>query len=236
MKFVINWLGQAGYIIKLSGKIICIDPYLSNIVEKFEGLKRLVPIPILPEELEADYLIITHDHLDHFDEDTIKNIKKNNIIYIGPTSCINHFKRIGINDKQLKLLNRGDDILPINGIIIHGVYAKHTEDSIGIVIGDLDSKKSIYLTGDTEYSTKLYEVKKYKPELLIGCINGKGGNMNYIQLARLAKEIGALKIIPSHYGMFKENTEDPKKLEKEVRGYNIEYIELEYNKQNKFIL
>ena len=47
--------------VKLSGKkIIYIDPYNIHIPLK-----------------DADYIFITHDHYDHYDEESIKNAKDN---------------------------------------------------------------------------------------------------------------------------------------------------------------
>ena len=68
-------VGQAGYIIKTSeGKLIAIDLYLSDCVERLEGhmgYKRLVPKVLEADELEFDAIICTHPHWDHFDFDSV---------------------------------------------------------------------------------------------------------------------------------------------------------------------
>ncbi len=235
MNIKITWLGQAGYLLKYNNMTICIDPYLSNSIEKIDGLRRLKQIPVYPENLIADYLIITHDHLDHFDEDTINKIVMDNMVFIGPTSCINHLAVLHKNCKAATVLNRGDSIR-IGEVAIHAVFSEHTDDSIGIVIEICDNKKSIYFTGDTEFNEELLKIKSYSPDLIIGCINGKWGNMNCYDLARLAAHLETKKVIPSHYGMFAENTEDPKKLERILKNYNIEFQELNYFEEIEVII
>ena len=59
----LTWLGQAGFRLRLDGLEILIDPFTSD------HEARLVPTPDLAEIATGiDWLLITHDHLDHFDD------------------------------------------------------------------------------------------------------------------------------------------------------------------------
>ena len=42
----IRWIGQAGYELSDGTTTILLDPYLSDIVEREEGLKRMVTAPV----------------------------------------------------------------------------------------------------------------------------------------------------------------------------------------------
>ena len=73
------WLGQAGFIIKSpAGKILALDPYLSNSCKKIGdavGFKmdRLVPPPLEPQDLAGiDLYLLTHSHQDHLDPETLE--------------------------------------------------------------------------------------------------------------------------------------------------------------------
>lgn len=70
----------------------------------------------------------------------------------------------------------------------------------------------IYHSGDTvAYEGLAERVRELGPiDLAILPINGKVGNMGGNDAARLAKEIGAKRVIPCHYDMFEFNTADPK--------------------------
>ena len=67
----ITWLGQAGLLFD-NGKVkIMVDPYLSNSVEKVEPKNfRRVPVDEELFNIEPDFMIFTHDHLDHYDPET----------------------------------------------------------------------------------------------------------------------------------------------------------------------
>ena len=56
------WLGQLGYVIKLGEVVIYLDAFLSA------DLDRNIPPLLKPEEIiNADFIIGTHDHVDHID-------------------------------------------------------------------------------------------------------------------------------------------------------------------------
>ena len=228
MAFQIKWIGQGGYILTLGDKLLCVDPYLSDAC-KIDGAGRIIPIPFAPSELKVDMIVSTHDHEDHLDEETIRYTDYDHTLYGGPSSCIRHFKALGIPETQLRPLNRGETIgLGLGGAVIHGVYAEHTPDSIGVVV-DYEGV-SVYIAGDSLFSEKLSDAKRYHPDILICCINGKLGNMPYTDTARVAKMLEVQAAVPSHYGMFAGNTEDPERLNEALAGSGIKYFEMEMEK------
>ena len=202
------WIGQSGFVFKTSeGKIIFIDPYLSNYASGGRQRERMAEIPFLPNEVFADAVFCTHNHADHTDPVTIKGIADTSTVkFIGPTSCCRQFEKLGINSERVIEINRGER-REISGITMNAVFAKHTEDSIGYILNI--NSMVIYITGDTEYDDKLKKVSAFKPDILIICINGKLGNMNIEEATLLTKEINPKIVIPMHYGMFKQNTADP---------------------------
>lgn len=227
MSFKITWLGQGGFLFEVGNKTVCVDPYLSDSVEKAEGLARLVPIPVKPEELRVDMIVTTHNHLDHLDRDTLMHTDKRNTRYSGPDSCIAEFRKLGVPENKLSVLNRGQS-LALGETMINAVYAEHTRDSIGVVISH--EGVTLYLTGDSLYSERLLEAARHRPDILICCINGKLGNMDYNDAAKLAGQLGVKVAVPCHYGMFAKNTEDPLNFKKALEKYKTVYRELEFNK------
>lgn len=212
------WIGQGGFIFKTSeNKIIIVDPYLSDSAEKNGRLKRMMEIPIDPEEVVADFFLCTHNHSDHTDPDTLTKTKRVKV-FVGPSSVCKHYRQLGIPEKKIVEINRREE-KTFEDIKILATFAKHTEDSVGYLL-NLNGM-IIYISGDTEYDEKLKEVSKFKAEIMIICINGKGGNMNVKEAALLTKEISPNLVIPMHYGMFKENTADPKDFLKALEKYKV---------------
>lgn len=79
----VRWLGQAGFLIEWSGRLV-IDPYLSDfLAKKYKGKKfehkRMMQPPFGPGELRGiDFYFCTHNHSDHMDPETIQAAVRNN--------------------------------------------------------------------------------------------------------------------------------------------------------------
>ncbi|MCL5986426.1 MAG: MBL fold metallo-hydrolase [Actinobacteria bacterium] len=211
-KVGIFWLGQAGFVFKTPrNKLIVVDAYLSDCCQKVHGFKRIVPSLINPEELKADLIICTHAHLDHFDVDSIPSLMKASKAFLaGPESVIEESKKLNLESNRLILLKEGDR-RSFNDFSIRAVYADHSDlapDALGVVI-DFDGL-SIYYTGDTGYKPeKIKRSLGQKTDLIIFPINGKFGNLDPSESARLAADIGVKVAIPCHFWTFIEHGGDP---------------------------
>ena len=70
----ITWLGQAGLLFETSGKKIIVDPYLSDSVKKIEPQNyRRVAADKQFLQIKPDIILLTHNHLDHTDPDTLEH-------------------------------------------------------------------------------------------------------------------------------------------------------------------
>ena len=210
----ITWLGQGGYMLCDGNTSLCIDPYLSDSVFKNSGKARLVAPPIKPEELECDVMICTHNHLDHVDPDTISVMKsKETTLFLAPCDCEEKMRSLGVVNYEK--FDEGDTKKA--GVFeLEAVFADHTSKSaIGAVVKH--SGLTLLFTGDTFYNERLTAYSRFGVDLLFICINGKLGNMNVEEAIKLTGEIGAKVGVPTHYGMFAENTEDPEKYTSRVK-------------------
>ena len=78
----ITWLGQAGLLFETDGKVILLDPYLSDSVERIEPHnRRRVPVDPRFLSLKPDLILLTHNHLDHTDPETLCH-------YLGEDSAV----------------------------------------------------------------------------------------------------------------------------------------------------
>ncbi|MFN0171323.1 MAG: MBL fold metallo-hydrolase [Bryobacteraceae bacterium] len=210
----VYWLAQAGFVFKTSGgKVIYIDPYLSDYVERLHGsgFKRMMGAPISAEEVRADVVLCTHEHEDHLDMDSIPVVARNtSAIFAGPIECIKGFEKAGIGAGRSVLLER-DKTVEIEGVRVTGVYADHgtyAPDALGLVL-DFEGIR-VYHSGDTAYRPD--EMKSpaiLSPDVFIPCINGRYGNMDSRDAAMLARDISARVVIASHFWMFVAHNGDP---------------------------
>ena len=204
--FTLTWLGQGGYALDIAGKTVYLDPYMSDMVGKKEGLQRLVPPPIDPAQARPDYYLATHDHMDHLDTDFISQMDCAGVRFICPKRCKTALLALdkGIEESQITVVKPGD-MLDFDGFALRAVYADHTPDSVGFVI--TAEGITLYITGDTLYGDQVGA--GVEADIICCCINGKWGNMDAGEAVRVALRSGAKLAIPNHYGMFAANTVDP---------------------------
>lgn len=222
----IRWIGQSGYILNDGKTTICIDPYLSDVVNRVANRQRMVETPVKPEDLRADAMICTHNHLDHVDTDAIPLMKKENMMFYAPTDCEKVLSEMGVT--KYTPFDEGMTY-KIGDFEIKAVYSDHTVPSVGVII--THSGTSMYFTGDTYYNEKLAE---NKCDILFICINGKLGNMDVNEAIKLTGEIEPKTAVPNHYGMFESNTEDPEKFD--VPNRFIMDFDKEYEVKDKCLI
>ncbi len=214
----IRWIGQSGYILTDGETTLCIDPYLSDVVRRVANRPRMVKAPFSAEDLRADVLICTHNHLDHLDIDAIPLMRKGNMMFFAPTDCEKPLRELGVT--KYTQFDEGMSY-KVGAFEIKAVFSDHTVPSVGVVISYGDT--SMYFTGDTYYNDKLAE---NKCDILFVCINGKLGNMDVDEAKKLVGKINPKIAVPNHYGMFESNTEDPEKLDvsnRVIMEFNKEY-------------
>ena len=205
----ITWLGQAGLLFEADGKKILVDPYLSDNVKNFEPKNyRRVPVDEAFLKIKPDVIVITHNHLDHLDKETLKYYltKDAECLVLAPNGGWQELRKFGGNSNYI-LFNNGTTWTEGN-VIFRAVKAEHSDPySIGVIISAED--KNYYITGDTLYSEQVFDsLPDMEFEAVFLPINGVGNNMNMTDAARFAKKTHAMTVVPLHFGMF--DSLDPK--------------------------
>ena len=163
--------------IKLSGdKVIYFDPY-----------------DIKYEYHDADYIFITHDHYDHYDENSIEKVRKDTTKIIVP---------LCLKDKEHNLLVDGYRMYGIDDIKFVTVPSYninkdfHPREKYYVGYNILLDDKYYYIMGDTDATDEALQVK------CDVCFVPIGGTftMDYIEASDYINKIKPKKAIPIHYG------------------------------------
>lgn len=209
----IFWLGQASFVFKTDkGKIIYIDPCLTECVEQVYGFKRIMMSVLDPQEVIANFVIITHKHEDHLDVEAIPIIARScNAKFVGPPECMRKCRELGVSkDRLIEIIEGNEESL--DGVRMLAVFADHGKlapEAIGVIL-DFQFVR-VYVTGDTSHRPeKMHEAISMKPEIIIPVINGEFGNMDSQEAALLTRDVQAKVAIPCHFWMFIEHNGDPK--------------------------
>lgn len=204
----ITWLGQAGLLLDNGKTKIMIDPYLSNSVEKVEPQNfRRVPVNEEFLSVTPDILIFTHDHLDHYDPETAPvflNRFEKKMTVLSPKSVWQKARSFG--NHNYVLFDRFSEWSEY-GFRISAVKAAHSDPfAIGVIIKELCSGKTYYVTGDTLYNREIFSDLPENIDVVFLPINGVGNNMNVTDAVRFFKDCGARAAVPYHVGMFDEKS------------------------------
>lgn len=186
------------------------------------------PLGIKEEFCDADYILITHDHYDHFSPEDIKKVACENTVLIVPEKMkakvlkeINFINKIeSISPNQNKKINN----LYIETIPAYNIIKPFHLKIFGWVGYILEiGGKRIYIAGDTD---KTKEAEAVHCDIAMVPIGGTY-TMNAKKAAELINIIQPEVAIPTHYGsivgnkndgeLFKENVKAPVKMELKLR-------------------
>lgn len=199
---VITWLGQAGVLFDTNGLKIMIDPYLSDSVEKINHKNfRRVLVDESIFDIHPNVMIFTHNHLDHYDPDTVCHFIKEDskILVLAPSSVWNDIRRLGGDNNYVKFDRHTQ--WTEKGVRFISVKAEHSDlSSIGVIIDD--GEKKYYITGDTLYNEEIFEDIPDDIFAVFLPVNGVGNNMNMVDAKRFCERISPQIAVPIHCGMF----------------------------------
>lgn len=178
------------------GKIVYIDPY-----------------DIKDEAADADIILITHDHFDHFSPEDIQKVMKQDTVLICPESM-----EVQIEGLSVVKAAVGEKI-ETKGVSIETVAAYnqqkpfHPKDNgwIGYIINSSEHGR-IYIAGDTDITE---ENKQVKCDIALLPVGGTF-TMDNKQAAELANIIRPEYVIPVHYGSIAGAPEDGEKFGRAV--------------------
>lgn len=226
-----EYLGQTGFRIDLDDLTVLVDPYLSHSVQELDApdLVRQVPIPYQPGELTTiDWVLITHDHMDHCDPHTIPVLSQASpqAHFIGPLAVCKQLEQWGISGERiLQAPPEGFDLGM--GLSVQAVPAAHPRirfDHYGQpqAVGYLfkHDGRSLYLAGDTSVCDELLDALKCVGSIDVALLpvnennyfrrrRGIVGNMSIREAFGLAAELGIKHVMPVHWDMFAVNSASP---------------------------
>ena len=125
----ITWLGHSSVLLQLQGVVILIDPVFGERVSPapFAGAKRFPwTRPLRLEDLPSiDILIISHDHYDHLERDTVKKLHKAVRRIITTPGVDERLRRWGVPAEKITALDWWQETGDDSGIALTAVPTRH---------------------------------------------------------------------------------------------------------------
>ena len=153
--------------------------------------------------IKPDVMIFTHNHLDHYDPETVPKFitEDSGILVLAPLSVWGEVRKLGGNNNYVQF-NR-HTVWTEKGVKITAVKAEHSDPTpIGIIIDD--GKKKYYVTGDTLYNEEIFADIPDDIYAVFLPVNGLGNNMNMTDAKAFCERINPKLAVPMHCGMFDE--------------------------------
>ena len=135
------WLGHTTFLIKLDDKVILTDPMFSQQAGSYGPFspirysKTLTSTNSLPM---IDVVLITHNHSDHLDEDSIKALISKTRHFVTPLAVGKLLEEWGVSYKKIHELDWWQAI-SIDDLTITATPAKHTSER-----GIFDKNKTLW--------------------------------------------------------------------------------------------
>ena len=179
---------------------------------RINGDKSIVyidPFKVDKDYCDGNYILITHEHYDHFSPEDIKKVANEDSILVLPTSMEKQAREMERLYKEVILISPGET-KSLDGIIIDAIPAYNTNKKfhpkksnwVGYIV-TIDGRR-VYIAGDTDATD---EAKQVKCDIALVPVGGTY-TMTHKEAAELVNIIKPSFAIPTHYGSIVGNNED----------------------------
>ena len=164
------------------------------------------PYKIDKKMSDADYIFITHDHYDHFDYSSIKNVINESTMLIVPACLEEKVKEITNNytivypSCNYEIATLHFDTVPSYNI--GKSFHLKEMNYVGYIVNIKNNK--VYVMGDTDV---IDEIKDISCDICFVPIGGTY-TMNYKEASNYINMINPKEVIPIHYGSIAGSYED----------------------------
>lgn len=240
---VLVWFGHSSYFIQTNGKRILVDPVfciaapVSFVNKPFKGTDVYKP-----EDMpDIDYLVISHDHWDHLDYETVMILKDRIDKVICALGVGEHFEYWGFPKNRIVEMDWNEQTLMEDGFTFYCLPTRHFSGRSFVRNSTLwasylveTPSLKIYLGGDGGYDTHFAEIgKRFRSIDLAILENGQyNEDWKYIhmmptQMAQAARDLKAERVMTVHhskYALSKHRWDEPLENERKMGKDSINML------------
>ncbi|MBH3339951.1 MBL fold metallo-hydrolase [Pseudomonas mendocina] len=216
-----TWLGHSTVLLEMDGIRILTDPVwgLRASPSSFIGPKRFQPVPAALDALPPiDLVVISHDHYDHLDFPTIRQLAKSDVAFVTPLGVGAHLEAWGIQPQRIVELDWWQShAVPNTELVVTATPSQHFS---GRGLTDRNAtlwssfvlrspSASAFFSGDTGLTTEYQTIGElFGPfdlvMLEVGAFHPAWGHMhlgpeNALKALQL---LGGGALLPIHWGTF----------------------------------
>jgi L-ascorbate metabolism protein UlaG (beta-lactamase superfamily) len=217
----VTWLGHSTALVELDGQRLLLDPLWSQRTSpvSWTGPKRFFDPPLPLDDLPPlDAVLISHDHFDHLDMETVVKLGRKGVPFIVPLGIGAHLEYWGIDQSQITEVDWWD-VVEVGPLTITATPARHFSGRSPVM---LDRNRTlwtgfaivgpdhrVYYTGDTgmfnEFETIGKKLGPFDVMLVeVGAYHRLWADYHLgPEQALIAAELAQAKLVlPVHWGTF----------------------------------
>ena len=217
----VTWLGHSTVLIEIDGFRILTDPVWGPRASpsRLAGPKRFQPVPVALKKMPPiDLVVISHDHYDHLDYPTIRQMAHLNIPFVTSLGVGAHLEAFGVPPERIFELDWWETFtLPNSDLRVTAAASQHfsgrgltqRNQTLWSSIVIQSERHSVFFSGDTGLTSQYEEIRtRLGPfdlvMLEVGAFHPAWGDIhlgpeNAVQAHAM---LGGGAFLPVHWGTF----------------------------------
>jgi L-ascorbate metabolism protein UlaG (beta-lactamase superfamily) len=220
-----TWLGHSTVLIEIDGFRVLTDPVWGRRASpsSLAGPKRFQPVPVpLRAMPPVDLVIVSHDHYDHLDYPTIRQIAKSDVPFVTSLGVGAHLEYWGVRPERIVELDWWESYeLPRSlqgaGLSVTAAPSQHfsgrglhnRNSTLWASLVIRSARHAVFFSGDTGLTTEYQAIRERLGPfdfvmLEVGGLHPSWGDMHLgpENALRALALLGAGAFLPIHWGTF----------------------------------
>jgi L-ascorbate metabolism protein UlaG (beta-lactamase superfamily) len=167
-----TWLGHSTVLIEIDGLRLLTDPVWGPRASptRLAGPKRFQPVPVpLRSMPPVDLVLVSHDHYDHLDYPTVRELAKRDVPFVTSLGVGAHLESWGVRPERITELDWWESHkLPNSGITVTAAPSQHfsgrgLKDRNATLWSSLvirSQRHAVFFSGDTGLTTQYQAIRE----------------------------------------------------------------------------
>jgi L-ascorbate metabolism protein UlaG (beta-lactamase superfamily) len=216
-----TWLGHSTVLIEIDGLRVLTDPVWGPRASpsRFVGPKRFQPVPVPLRALPpVDLVVVSHDHYDHLDYPTIRQLRRRAVPFVTSLGVGAHLEAWGVESERIVELDWWESYsLPHAELTVTAAPSQHfsgrtiktRNTTLWSSLVIRSSRHAVFFSGDTGLTTEYQQIRaRLGPfdltMLEVGAWHPAWGDMHLgpENALRAHELLGGGAFLPIHWGTF----------------------------------
>jgi L-ascorbate metabolism protein UlaG (beta-lactamase superfamily) len=167
-----TWLGHSTVLIEIDGLRVLTDPVWGPRASpsRFAGPKRFQPVPVRLRAMPPlDLAVVSHDHYDHLDYPTIRELAKRDVPFVTSLGVGAHLEAWGVRPERIVELDWWEShTLPNTGLTVTAAPSQHFSGrslhdrnaTLWSSIVIRSQRHAVFFSGDTGLTTEYRTIRE----------------------------------------------------------------------------